>query len=368
MQSIKNENDKPSQLIPWGRIILAGLTTVIVLFLFIGTFVDGQPAVPNNFSITPQQPFFVLAVVAFIGGMLSFLSPCTLPILPAYFAFAFQSGRKQIALNTLVFMLGVATMFSLFGAAASVLGSVLRQNQDLIMLLGGALIIVFGVMSMLGQGFAGFQPEAPVQSRTVGGSFLFGLTFAVGWSSCIGPILGFVMTMAATTVSVVQGTMLLFIFALWLGWPLIVVSTFIGRASRDSLIWRIMRGKGWQVTVPTYVVAGVWALVGWLILTAVVQYALYNFRFLAAQPFTPWHAIALLVIALLGALLWVYTNEGFAAQTQLHLHTTGFISGVLFLMIGYLMLTNQLTVIAAQFASEQSWVVGLEEWLYSLVK
>lgn len=364
MQSIEQQSS-PTR--PWGRIILGTLAILIVLFLFIGTFVDGQPPAPGGFSVAPQQPFLILALIAFIGGVLSFLSPCTLPILPAYFAFAFQSGRKQIALNTLVFMLGVATMFSLFGATASAVGSALRQNQDLIILLGGALVIVFGVMSILGQGFTGFQQEEVVQSRSLGGSFLFGMTFAVGWSTCIGPILGFVLTMAATTASVTQGTMLLFIYALGLGLPLIVVSTFIGRASRDSLIWRVMRGKGWQFTVPVYVVAGIWALVAWVVLTAVVQYAFTNFSFFDAQTFGAFHAIGLLVIALLGAGLWVYTDDS-PPQVPLHLHTTGLISGVLFLIIGYLMLTNQMTAITAQFASAESWVIGIEEWFYNLVQ
>jgi cytochrome c-type biogenesis protein len=367
MQSLKEHNEVT---VPWGRILLAGLAGVVLLFVLLGTWLDSnsQGATAGAFSIAPEQPFLLLAIVAFIGGLFSFLSPCTLPILPAYFAFAFQSGRKQIATNTLAFMIGVATMFSLFGAAASALGSVLRQNQELIVLLGGALIIVFGVMSILGQGFSGIkQQEEVVQSRSVGGSFLFGLTFAAGWSSCIGPILGFVLTMAATTASVWQGTMLLFIFALGLGLPLILVSTFIGRASRDGMIWRVLRGKGWLVEVPVYLVVGIWSLVVWVILTAVVQYAFYNFASFGGQPFTPFHGTALFVVTLLGAGLWLYTSQG-NPKMNLSLHTTGIISGVLFLLMGYLMLSNQLTVIAAQFAGEQSWLVGLEEWLYALLQ
>ena len=73
-----------------------------------------------------------------------------MPILTAYFAFAFQSGRRQIAANTFMFMVGLATMFSLLGAGASALGAVLQQNQQLLIVLGGSLVLIFGVMNFAG--------------------------------------------------------------------------------------------------------------------------------------------------------------------------------------------------------------------------
>ena len=232
------ESESSSRGLSVGKIIVLGTVVLVVIFLIVGT-INQTSAPPPTFAFGLQtQPFLVLSVLAFGGGLLSFLSPCTLPILPAYFAFAFQSGRKQIALNTLAFLLGLATMFSLLGAGASAIGSVLRDSQGMIMLIGGALILVFGVMSLLGSGFTGFkQEEESPRSATLGGSFAFGLTFAVGWSSCVGPILGTVLTMAATTGSVLRGSMLLFIYALGLGLPLLLVSTLFGRelASMRSL-------------------------------------------------------------------------------------------------------------------------------------
>lgn len=328
----------PTQLIAIGVII------IVALFLVIGSLSQASAPEPQ-FSVGLQsQSFLVLAILSFAGGLLSFASPCTLPILPAYFAFAFQSGRRQIAANTMAFMLGLATMFSVLGAGASVIGRVLQQSTNLIMLIGGAAILIFGVMSLLGRGFTGVQQQqSGTRSSSIGGSFVFGLTFAVGWTSCVGPILGTVLTLAATTASVTRGMMLLFIYAMGLGLPLIIVSTFFGRASRDSLFWRVLRGKGWQVSVPTLVLAVVWALAIWRIMVAVVQYAYNNnlIATLAGRSLTTTQEIGLLVVALLGAALWVFTGSK-ERRTELYLHSTQLLSGALFVLMGLLMLNGAL--------------------------
>lgn len=325
------------------QMIVIGIIALVIIFLIIGSVTQSSAPEPV-FGGLQTQPFTILALLAAFGGVMSFVSPCTLPILPAYFAFAFQSGRKQIALNTLVFMLGLATVFSIMGAGASVIGRVLRQNQSLIMLLGGALVLVFGVMSLLGRGFTGVQKqqEDVVQNRTLGGSYLFGMTFAVGWSSCVGPILGTVLTMAGTTGSVMRGMMLLFIYALALGLPLVIISTFFGRASRQSVMWRAMRGKGWNITASVFLIGLVWALAIWRILVAVGQYAFFNLDFFADQEFTFGHELILLAVALIGVLLWILTSPKRERKVQLHLHSTQLLSGVLFIIMGLLLLNGTL--------------------------
>jgi cytochrome c-type biogenesis protein len=326
------------------QLVVLGIVLLISIFLAIGTISELVAPKPQFEFGLQQQSFVVLAVLAFLGGFLSFVSPCTLPILPAYFAFAFQSGRKHIALNTIVFMLGLATMFSLLGATGAVIGRVLNQNQQLILLIGGALIIGFGVMSLLGKGFGGLvqQNEEQVQNTSLGGSYLFGLTFAVGWSSCVGPILGTVLTMAGTTGSVLRGVMLGFIYTLGLGLPLIVVSTFFGRASRKSLFWRILRGKGWQVSAPALAIGLIWAVAIWFILMAVADYLFFHVDALAGQELTTFHRIGLLVIAVMAVGLWIAAgpNKG---RIDLHLHSTQLVSGLLFILLGVMMLTGQLT-------------------------
>lgn len=354
---------------------LSQIIWIAVLILLGGLIVFGiiNDATGEQGVFGPQQPFFVLAILAFFGGTLSFLSPCTLPILPAYFAFATSSGRKSIATNTVMFVLGLATVFSLLGASASALGSLLRDFQDAFLILGGALVLVFGVMSLLGKGFTGMnQDEETVQASGLGGSFLFGMTFAAGWSSCIGPILGIMLTMAATTASVTRGAILLFIFAVGLGLPLIVVSTFIGRTSRQSTIWRLLRGKGWFVDVPRLLIGVIWAVTAWWVIQALLSYAFGNFATFGGRELAAFQSVGILVIALIGAVLWAFTLGGGESRTELHLHSTSLVSGVLFIFLGYFMLSGRMTAITArltELTTQMEWYNNLldaEDWLYGI--
>jgi cytochrome c-type biogenesis protein len=350
------------------QLIVAGVVLLILIFLLVGTFSQSSAPEPA-FGGLQTQPFLALAFLAFFGGVMSFVSPCTLPILPAYFAFAFTSGRKQIALNTMVFLLGLAVVFSVMGAGASVLGRVLRQNQSLILLIGGSLVIIFGVLALLGRGFGGMQKQDEQQQRRrgLGGSFLFGMTFAVGWSSCVGPILGTVLTMAGTTGSVSRGMMLLFIYALGLGLPLIIVSTFFGRASRQSMLWRALRGKGWLVTVSVFFVGLIWALAIWRILVAAGEYAFFNFDYFAGQEFTSAHEFGLLAVAIMGVLLWVLTSPKRERRVQLQLHTTQLLSGALFIVMGILLLNGTLATFNSLVPPDLAiWFADIEEQLITL--
>ncbi|MBP6789794.1 MAG: cytochrome c biogenesis protein CcdA [Candidatus Promineofilum sp.] len=334
----------PRRKLSTPQLVLIGLGLLLAAFLVLGTLI--QPATPDATPLgVPQASFATLAVLAFAGGLLSFISPCTLPVLTAYFAFAFQSDRQRIAANTLAFMLGLATTFSLLGAVGFALGRVLVQSQSVLMLIGGAVILVLGVMSLLGRGFGG---ATTFSERTfnpgMGGSYLFGLTFAVGWSACVGPILGVILTLAFQTATVWQGMMLLFIYTLGLGLPLMIVSTFFGRMSRQSAFWRALRGKGWQWDTSVFVVALVWALAIWRIVAAVAQYAIDNFAFLGGVEYSLALELGILVLLLVGAALWTITGSE-SRRTTVHLHTTQLISGALFVLLGLLMLEGQMGLV-----------------------
>lgn len=201
--------------------------------------------------LTGGSSVLVLAVPAFLAGLLSFLSPCTLPILPAYFAFSFQqsgNSRSRIALMGLAFFLGLATTMTLLGASATALSGLVFANRDALTFWGGMLIIGFGVMGMLGKGFAGPQiQEQPAAGFF--GSYVYGATFALGWTACVGPILGALLTMlaASSDVAIVQGATLAFIYSLGLGLPLIFVSAFFQRLGTGSRVWKFMRGRGFSL-------------------------------------------------------------------------------------------------------------------------
>ncbi|RMD80220.1 MAG: cytochrome c biogenesis protein CcdA, partial [Chloroflexi bacterium] len=232
-----------------GLIALAIVGILIVLILVALSIDAGE----QTRFLTGGGSVLVLALPAFLAGVLSFLSPCTLPILPAYFAFTFQAsghGRARITLMGIAFFLGLATTMTLLGASATALSSLLFANRSALTFWGGLIIIGFGVMGMLGKGFAGPQlQERP--AATFAGSYLYGATFALGWTACVGPILGALLTLLAATsdIAVVQGAVLAFIYSLGLGLPLILIATFFHRLGTGSRAWRFLRGRGFTVNV-----------------------------------------------------------------------------------------------------------------------
>lgn len=205
-----------------------------------------------------QSNVVALTIPAFLAGVLSFLSPCTLPVLPAYFAWTFgiSSGsdgvaarRSQVLLSSVAFFAGLATTMVGLGMALTSVGQVLGRNIDRLTQIGGAVIIVLGVLSIFGKGFAGPTIKRR-QSATLGSAYLYGLTFALGWTACIGPILGAILTMLlATGASVLAGAALTFIYVLGLALPLILVATFFSQLGQGSRGWRWLRGKAWEVTI-----------------------------------------------------------------------------------------------------------------------
>lgn len=200
--------------------------------------------------LTGGAPTLVLALPVFLTGLLSFLSPCTLPILPAYFAVTFQTRRSSIFLMSMAFFFGLATTLTLLGGAISALSGLLFGWKEQLQLVGGLIVIVFGVLGIFGMGFAGVQIEER-PTTTLLGSYLYGATFALGWTACAGPLFGSFMTLLATSgnVAVLQGAVLAFIYALGLGLPLIVIATFFNRLGRGSRFWRMISGKGYAVTM-----------------------------------------------------------------------------------------------------------------------
>ena len=203
----------------------------------------------NPFSATPSLPqsgMLVLIFLSFLAGAFSFLSPCTLPILPAYFAITAQADRARMGFMSIAFFLGLASLFVAMGASASFLGSVLRDYLFSLTTAGGVIVSIFGVMTLFGKGFsgAGFQGRP---ASTFFGFFLFGATFALGWTPCVGPILSGILILAASDKTITQGMALLFFYAVGLGLPLILIATFCGHLPKNGLFWRVLRGKGWDI-------------------------------------------------------------------------------------------------------------------------
>ncbi|HRO12444.1 cytochrome c biogenesis CcdA family protein, partial [Amaricoccus sp.] len=185
-------------------------------------------------------------LVAAAAGVLSFLSPCVLPIVPPYLAFmagasldeatGAAGGRQRAHLlrAAAFFVLGLSTVFLLLGLAASALGRVLLAWQEQLTLLAGAVIVVFGLHFLGVLRIPLLAREARLEARgeagTALGAYLFGLAFAFGWTPCIGPVLGAILSLAVQGGSTGRGLLLMAAYALGLGIPFLLTALFLGRA------------------------------------------------------------------------------------------------------------------------------------------
>lgn len=181
-------------------------------------------------------------VVAFFGGLISFLSPCVLPIVPPYLAYMsgvniadLNSGkaRGSAFLPALFFVFGLSTVFLIMGFAASAVGSLFLQNQGVFNTVAAIVVMIFGA-HFIGVYRIGFlDQEARIDAGDRGGSafgaYVLGLAFAFGWTPCIGPQLGAILSLAASEASVARGTLLLAVYAMGLGIPFLVVALFLSR-------------------------------------------------------------------------------------------------------------------------------------------
>ncbi|MGE0443331.1 MAG: cytochrome c biogenesis CcdA family protein [Gemmatimonadales bacterium] len=179
-------------------------------------------------------------VVAFIGGLLSFLSPCVLPLVPSYLGFVTgftleeMGNRRRLAMiHAVLFVLGFSLIFILLGASATALGSALKYYKDVIMRVGGLLIIFFGLYSLgvVRLGFLNQERRMHLEEKPLGylGSVLVGMAFGAGWSPCIGPILGGILGLAATEADLGRGVLLLMAYSAGLAVPFLVAAAAVER-------------------------------------------------------------------------------------------------------------------------------------------
>ncbi len=181
-------------------------------------------------------------LVAMAAGLLSFLSPCVLPIVPPYLAYMggismpeLQGGaRRRAVMPALFFVLGLSTVFLILGFTASALGMFFLRNQDLFAQVAGVVVIFFGLHFLGVFRIPILDREARLDAGERGGSalgaYVLGLAFAFGWTPCIGPQLGAILSLAASEASVSRGTALLGVYAAGLGIPFLLAALFIERA------------------------------------------------------------------------------------------------------------------------------------------
>ena len=216
---------------------------------------------------------------AFLAGVISFLSPCVLPLVPGYLSYVAgtsleslrdrTTSRLQALFYAACFVLGFSVVFVAFGASATALGGLLLSWRYELGIVAGVIVLLFGLH------LAGLLPlhwlerdvrfQAEIRGGRVVGAFLLGLAFAFGWTPCIGPVLGVILTMSASAADLRAGTALLAVYSLGLGLPFLLAALFT-----DVLLARLRQlartGRRLQQ------VAGILlALVGVLMITGQLQ-------------------------------------------------------------------------------------------------
>jgi cytochrome c-type biogenesis protein len=185
--------------------------------------------------------------VAFTAGLLTFLSPCILPLIPSYIAYISgvsfkdlkESGnkeevRRKTITHSLLFILGFSVIFILLGLTATFIGKVLFAYQNYVRMIGGFLIIIFGlyITGLLKLDFLMKERKfniAPIKGATHISSFLIGLTFAMAWTPCAGPILGSILVLAGTKSTAMEGAKLLTVYSLGIAVPFFITSLLINK-------------------------------------------------------------------------------------------------------------------------------------------
>ena len=191
-------------------------------------------ATPNRDWIMNDTPSLG-AAVAFAAGLLSFLSPCVLPLVPSYLGFITgftleeMVGRRRLAmLHSFLFVSGFSIVFILLGASATALGKVLNYYQEWVTRIGGVLIIFFGLylVGVIKLGFMDQEQRLHLDRKPLGylGSVLVGMAFGAGWTPCIGPALGAILSLAASAADLKRGMILLGWYSAGLAIPFLVTA------------------------------------------------------------------------------------------------------------------------------------------------
>jgi len=219
---------------------------------------------------------------AFIAGLLSFLSPCVLPLVPAYLGFlggvsihqladepdarATRNGARRVAWAAFAFVLGFATVFVALGATASTISRLVTQHLDWLATIAGSILILFGVHTMGWLPVPLLYREARfhLERKPAGlvGAYVIGLAFALGWTPCVGPILAAILTIAAAKESLTQGSALLAVYAAGIGVPFLAAALAARRFL--SLMTRLRQHVVWveRVTGLLLIVTGIAILTG----------------------------------------------------------------------------------------------------------
>lgn len=174
-------------------------------------------------------------VISFLEGIITFVSPCILPMLPVYISYfaGGESNRKRTLINALGFVLGFTIVFVLLGAFAGVIGGLLQRYETIVNLVTGGVVIILGLnfTGIINIGFLNGSKKAEMEFEKIsfGSSVLFGIVFSIGWTPCVGAFLGSALMMASQQGTVAAGIWMLILYSAGLGIPFVISALLLDR-------------------------------------------------------------------------------------------------------------------------------------------
>jgi len=207
--------------------------SVIILILAVALATSAfalelPPGVQKLLAYQNQVALSITFLIAFIGGILTFTSPCGFVVLPAFFSYLFKE-RKRAMFMTAIFSLGMTTAFIIFGIIAGMVGNFFNDYKIFFASISGILLVIFGIMLIFNLGFSLFDFRIKHKPNHSWSVFFLGFFFAIGWTPCVGPILGGIIILATGVGSIVKSAILFGFYALGVALPLMIVSYFSDR-------------------------------------------------------------------------------------------------------------------------------------------
>lgn len=173
-------------------------------------------------------------LILFLEGIITFISPCILPMLPIYISYFIggeEKNKKSALINSIGFVIGFSIIFTILGIGASTLGIFIKQYMKIFNFLGGAILVIFGLsyMEIIKVGFLQKQIKIKytIKDFSFGKSLIFGFIFAIGWTPCVGTFLGSALMIASQSSHMIEGFIMLLVYSLGLGIPFIISALLI---------------------------------------------------------------------------------------------------------------------------------------------
>lgn len=236
--------------------LILPVAILLLWILFLTTVTLAQSSLPpalqkikeHNKQQTIEFSTKISFAIAFLAGMLGVLSPCILPFLPAYFSYTFKE-KSNITLMTCVFFAGFTFVFVTLGIIAGWIGeqTILSVQPSWLGAAAGVMMMTIGIMTIAGKNIGSLIHAKRQYSHDIGGTFLFGMTYAVGWTACLGPILSGILGIGAILKDPLQSGILLFFYSLGNAVPLFVLAIMYDKYRLDQWSW--IKGRMLQIPI-----------------------------------------------------------------------------------------------------------------------